>query len=373
MNAHTYLVPPARAAVADPQLTRPDWTRSAARDPRLLWLDKNENTDPELALLTARLIGEVAPAFGPTYPECPPFYNKLADYLDVASGNLLLTAGSDGAIRTVFEAFINPGDVVIHTAPTFAMYSVYCRMYGAVTIALAYEPSDKGPSLPVKNVVKAIADASPKLVCLPNPDSPTGTVFNPDELRHIIEVAGDVGSLILIDEAYHPFYEYTALPWINEYPHLVIARTFAKAWGLAGLRIGYAAACHDLTRVLHKVRPMYEVNTLSVAVMDRMIDYSEEMMASVRRLNEGRDVFSQAMTELNLRTLPANGNFLHVQFGARAEAVHAALSDLVLYRQDSNDACLKGFSRFSATTTTLFQPIIDKIRQVFAGELPEKL
>src|SRR5438128_5186682 len=145
MKAYKYKPPAARSSVIDPALTRPDWTRGTRRDPQLLWLDKNENTDPELAAVTARIIAEVAPSFGPTYPECPPFYAKLADYLEVAAENLLLTAGSDGAIRIVFEAFINPGDVVIHTMPTFAMYSVYCRMYGAKTVTLDYHPSAQGP------------------------------------------------------------------------------------------------------------------------------------------------------------------------------------------------------------------------------------
>src|ERR1043166_6444431 len=366
MKIDVYTTPSPRPSIADPELTRPDWTRSTGRDPRLLWLDKNENTDPELAALTARVIAEVAPAFGPKYPEFFSFYQKLADYLGIQASNLLLTAGSDGAIRSVFEAFINPGDVVIYTAPTFAMYSVYSRMFGATTVPLEYQPSDHGPILSLDTLTSAIKSARPKLVCLPNPDSPTGTVFDPDELRRIIDAAGKAGSLILVDEAYYPFYDYTALTWIDEYPHLVIARTFAKAWGLAGLRLGYAASCPELAVLLHKVRSMYEVNTLSVAVMDRMIGHSDAMLASVRRLNAGRDRFIDAMNELELRTLPTNASFLHVAFGPRAEAVHSALSNLVLYRKDSHDACLKGFSRFSATTLQLFQPVIESIRQVFS-------
>lgn len=357
----THTVPPARKAVIDQRLMRPDWTAGVARDPRLLWLDKNENTDPHLGAIVQRVVAEVDPMALSTYPECTPLYRKLADYLGASPEKLLLAAGSDGVIRSVFEAFVNPGDVVMHTVPTFAMYSVYARMYGAQTVSLEYHGGDAGPSLPTDAVVSAITDTRPKVVCLPNPDSPTGTVFPPEDLRRIIETAGRVGALILIDEAYYPFYDRTVLAWLDEFPNLVIARTFAKAWGLAGLRIGYAVSSPEVARLLHKVRPMYEVNTLAVVATERMLDYHGEMLASVKRLNAGRDAFVSAMKRLDLQTLRTEGNFLHVAFGPAARDVHLALEGLVLYRKDSSEPCLRGFSRFTATTEERFQPVIKRI------------
>jgi len=368
MNKYNYLVPPARIPVTDRLLTRPDWTAGVPRNPRLLWLDKNENADPELARLTARLVSEIDPVTIYTYPECTPLYWKLAEYLKVKSRNLLMTAGSDGAIRSVYEAFIDPGDTIIHTVPTFAMYGVYSKMYGANVVPLSYRASDNGPLLEVREVIDTIIQTRPKLVCLPNPDSPTGTIFDPIEMCKIIEAAGESGSLILIDEAYHPFYEQTVLPWIDKYDHLVLARTFAKAWGISGLRIGYAAACPDIAYLLHKVRPMYEVNTLAVAVAEKLLDHTDEVMASVRRLNSGRDAFIREMQALGLRTLVTHGNFLHVEFGRHAEAVHQALAKIVLYRLDGGDPCLKGFSRFSATTKERFKPVIETIQNVISGK-----
>lgn len=363
-----YRVPPPRVPVGEPGLIRPDWTGGVSRDPRLLWADRNENTDPELAAVVAKILSEVDYATVLCYPACGPLYRKLAAYLGVRPDQLLLAAGSDGVIRAVFEAFINPGDLVVYTQPTFGMYAVYVRMFGAQAVALEYRPSNRGPVLPVDSVVKTIAEVRPKLVCLPNPDSPTGTAFSTDALRWIIEAAGDVGALILCDEAYYPFYDYSALSCLQDYPHLVISRTFAKAWGLAGLRIGYAIANVQVTALLHKVRPMYEVNAVAVAVAERMLDVSHEMLLSVQRLNAGRDGFLSAMDALGLHTLHSNGNFLHVRFGSRAPAVHSALRDLVLYREDSTDECIKGFSRFSAMTVERFQPVINRVRQVYASD-----
>jgi histidinol-phosphate aminotransferase len=245
------------------------------------------------------------------------------------------------------------------------MYSVYSKMYGARVMPLNYRSTDEGPILPIEEVIDTISQTRPKLVCLPNPDSPTGTVFNPGDMRRIIEVAGQSGALILIDEAYYPFYDQTVVPWIEEYDHLVVTRTFAKAWGVSGLRIGYAVSCPEIARLLHKVRPMYEVNTLAVAMVEKLLDHEDMMIASVRRLNAGRDKFLERMSALKLRTVITHGNFLHVEFGKYTEAVHKKLRNIVLYRLDGGEP-LKGYSRFSATTEECFEPVIKAIEEAIA-------
>lgn len=357
-------LPTPRAVVADAGLTRPDWTKPQPREAGRLWLDKNENTDPELSRIVASVMSSLPAEAYYTYPDSAALYAKLAHHVGVSPENLLLAAGSDGVIRAVFEAYVEPGDTVLHTVPTFAMYSVYCRMYGARPVGLGYQPSEKGPCLDASRVVAAIESERPKVVCLPNPDSPTGTVFAEADLRAIVVAAGAVGALILIDEAYYPFLATTVVPWIADHPHLVVARSTGKAWGCAGLRIGYAVASPEVAIMLHKVRPMYEVNTVAVHAFGRMLDHADAMFASVARLQAGKQAFLDAMRAQGFRTLNGEGNFMHVAFDDKAVAVHAALADLVYYRKDFAEPCLKGFSRFSATTPELFAPVIARIRGV---------
>ncbi|MBI2236380.1 MAG: aminotransferase class I/II-fold pyridoxal phosphate-dependent enzyme [Magnetospirillum sp.] len=355
--------PPPRKPVANPALSRPDWTKAQPRDPAMLWLDKNENTDPALSAVVAGVMrGLPAEAYF-TYPDSAALYTKLAGWVGCAANNLLLAAGSDGVIRSVFEAYVAEGDTVLHTVPTFAMYPVYCRIFGARAVGMGYQPSPAGPRLDAETVIAAIKAERPKLVCLPNPDSPTGTVFAPEALEAIAAAAGAAGALILIDEAYHPFHPDTVAPWIERHPHLVVARSTGKAWGMAGLRIGYAIASPEVAVMLHKVRPMYEVNTVAVHAFDRMLDHSDAMQASVGRLMEGKALFLGAMIAMGFKTLSGRGNFLHVAFGERAPRVHAGLADLVYYRPDFAEPCLKGFSRFSATTPELFAPVIQRIKE----------
>lgn len=353
-----------RFPLRNSDLTRPDWTKNTTRSHELLWLDKNENNDPILAQFIAKKFSEIPQKALSTYPECAQLYYQLAAHLHVDPNQLLLTHGSDGSIRSVFEAFINPGDKVMYVKPTFAMYPIYVLMYGACPIILEYYPSNQGPLLEVMRFVEAILYQRPKLICLPNPGSPTGTVFQPAELKILIETAAKVGSLILIDEAYYPFYPNSILPELDQYENLIIARTFAKAWGLAGFRIGYAVTTPTIALFLHKVRSMYEVNTLAVAMVEIMLNHYDHILTSVARLESGKNYCLKALENLGFRTLHGFGNFFHVAFEHHAKDIHQALANIVLYRKDFNDACLSGFSRFSSTTQSLFEPIIKVIEQV---------
>jgi histidinol-phosphate aminotransferase len=280
---------------------------------------------------------------------------------------LLLTPGSDGAIRLTFEAVIEPSDEVIHTIPTFAMYPVYCQMFGARVRAIEYAPSDHGPLLSTAAILDAVRVRSPKLLCLPNPDSPTGTTVAPEALREILSACEAAGTLLLVDEAYHPFHEPSVASWTQTSPNLVVARTFAKAWGVAGLRIGYAVAHPRTIDLLHKLRPMYETSTLAIEFMCRMLDHTAEMMQSVAAINEGKLVFETRMQTLGFSVLRTGGNFTHVAFGAQGPAIHASLSGKVLYRAAFDHACLAGYSRFSAAPPAIMSQVADLIERA-AGD-----
>ena len=354
---------PARRQSLAASITRPSREKSENREDDILWLDKNENMDPQYLQFIQKLIQDLPgkALFG--YPDCHALYLKLSQHLNLPINELFIAAGSDGVIRSVYDVFVSPGDTVIYTDPTFAMYELYAQMYGARALPLHYQPSPDGPVLTVENIINAIESAKPKLVCLPNPNSPSGTIFYPDELQYIIKVACNAGAIILIDEAYFPFYPETVICLVNEFPNLIVARSFSKAWGCAGIRMGYGVARKQIIQELHKTRPMYEAGALSFTIAERLLNYPEEMRNSVQRLNEGKNYFIAQMQKLGFHTFPTQGNFLHVAFGEHAADIHAVLKDVVLYRQNFNHPSLAGFSRFSATTQERFAPVINKIKE----------
>ena len=180
----------------------------------------------------------------------------------------------------------------------------------------------------------------------------------------LLDVAKNYGSVVLIDEAYHPFYKETVVGLIGSYPNLIIARTFAKAWGLAGLRVGYAVSNQEIIKYLHKIRPMYEVNTIAVSALTKILTNSAPMYASVDRLKEGKSYFLSEMQGMGFDIISNEGNFLHVKFGVYSTKIHEGLRNTVLYREDFSMQCLAGYSRFSATTIELFKPIVEKIKMI---------
>jgi histidinol-phosphate aminotransferase len=353
-----------RKDISSKSLSRPNWINQDHRSHHKIWLDKNECADPEMNKIVIQSLSKITPESVFSYPELDTLYGKIAKFSNVLPENILLTAGSDGAIRACFESCIQPGDSIIASQPTFAMYEVYSKVYGAKVTWLDYEKSDNGPLLEVDRVVNAIKKIRPKMVCLPNPDSPTGTVFSNLDLRKIVDTASDVGALMLIDEAYHPLYKETSVPWIHECNHLVVVRSFSKAWSAAGLRVGYAIANKELTAMLHKQRPMYEIGNVSAKAIEILLDHEKDMLQSVVKINAGKNYFQDAMKGLGLSTYESHGNFLHVRFGRYAYEIHKILENKVYYRKDFNEPCLQGYSRFSSTTIDRFKPIVKFITDV---------
>jgi histidinol-phosphate aminotransferase len=359
--------------VSNSKLVRPDWTSGPVRDPQKLWLDKNENRDPEYLKIVKRVFRDTIQTSTHSYPDFAPLYHKLAEHTGLEANNLVLTGGSDGAIRAVFEAFVSPGDGVLIFSPTFAMYQVYSLMYGARIIELDYTASADGPILTIERIEEAIAAEKPKLVCIPNPNSPTGTIFQKDEMRSLLQQTGEAGAVALVDEAYHPFYQESCIDWVREFENLIVTRSMSKAWGLAGLKIGYAAACPALAAVLHKVRAMYEISTVAGDVLFRMLDQEDEMLKSVRRLEDGKEYFVSSLNAAGFSTLPTYGNFQHVLFGGLGPKIHEELSELVYYRQNFREPCLEGYSRFTVTTREQFKPVVDKITEIAGRSNPDVL
>ena len=353
-----------RRDILDTKLTRPNWVSQNHRSLDKRWLDKNECADPEMNKIVIQSLSKIPLETVFSYPDLDTLYAKVAKFSDVLPENVLLTSGSDSAIRACFESCIQSGDSIVLSRPTFAMYEVYSKIYGAQVTWLDYEASSNGPLLEAGRIISVINEVKPKMVCLPNPDSPTGTVFTLRDLRKIIEASNNIGSLMLIDEAYHPLYHETVAPWINDYNNLVVVRSFSKAWGAAGLRVGYAMANNELISYLHKQRPMYEIGNVSAKAIEILLNHEKEMKLSVARINAGKSYFQDAMRAMGLDSYESYGNFLHVRFGNYADEIHNALEDKVYYRKDFNEPCLKGYSRFSSTTIKRFKPIIKCITDV---------
>jgi histidinol-phosphate aminotransferase len=302
-------------------------------------LDKNEGICPIPKKILMRILNRVTPDFLSTYPQMCPIYKSLSDHLSVEEEYIFVTAGSDAAIKTVFEIFVDPGDEVIISDPSYAMYEVYAHLFRAYLKKITYNADLK---ISVDNFIKNISEKT-KLIALPNPDSPTGSMVTHEEIDKLVRVANDHGVVVLIDEAYYPFTEFTAIDLVDRYPNLIITRTFSKAFGLASIRLGFIVANPEMITWLRKFKPMYEVNAFAVIFGCEILENYKYVEKAVKRTNEGKIYFQEEMTSLGLRTYPSYTNFVHVNVGEEnvAKLVEKMKSSGILIKGGVNHETLK--------------------------------
>ena len=192
-------------------------------------LDFNENTSGcspavrrALAKLTAKQLA--------MYPEYQKPTERLARHFGVRPEELLLTNGGDDALRVFFDTFVEPNTSILICEPTFPMYRYWAEIAGAQVCVLRYGANME---FPIKEVLGALRK-NPRVLFIANPNNPTGTLIRQKELLRILPSA--TRTVIVMDEAYSEFSDFTALPWIRKYPQLFVARTFSIVAGLAALR-----------------------------------------------------------------------------------------------------------------------------------------
>jgi len=294
------------------------------------------------------------------YPEVEPLYEKLARFLKLTAEHLVVTAGSDFAIKTAFELFVNPGDKVIFLNPTFAMVEVYCNLYNAEKIKIGYD-SNLEPD--INSLMDAIAE-DVALVIIANPNSPTGTYIDNETIEKILKKASASGIPVLIDEAYYGFCPYTAMDLLASYDNLIITRTFSKTAGLAGLRIGYIVAQPALAKLLYKFRPMYEVNSIAVLFVSELLDNWRIVDEYIEATDKGKKYLISGLNKLFFKTIDTFANFIHADFGISREMVLSGfLRDGILVRGSLPVKGFEEYTRISAGNVDEMEKLIKSIHK----------
>lgn len=289
-------------------------------------LDKNEYTLPLRADILEQIRNSVTPEFLSCYPPVYRMYEALCAFHSLPKESFLVTAGSDGAIRAAYDAFVEKGARVINIQPNFAMYDVYTKIKRAQPLDIWYHPETL--ALDINEVIGSLTRKT-SLIVLSNPNSPTGVEISPAEIRLLLESAADNGTRVLIDEAYYPFSPLTSLPFLDEFGNVIILRTFSKAFGLASLRAGYAVSDPDTIEAMAKFRPMYEINSLAVLCATLLLERYDVIGDAVQRCLAIKERFCRNVQTLGLPVIQSRTNFVNIVVGK------GHISDLVeLYREN---------------------------------------
>jgi histidinol-phosphate aminotransferase len=272
--------------------------------PQMVRLDRNERIEPYPPEVVTEILSRLGGPQLSRYPDSSALYRTLADVTSLPPDRLLLVPGSDAAFRSLAHALIEPGDRVAMIDPSYQMYPIYVRMFGGIPV-----PVSVGDDLTVDPAALAKATTTSKMLWLANPNQPSGTLVPIDRVRLLARAAADTSTLVVVDEAYYPFSGATILDEVIAHDNLVVVRSFSKAYGLAGVRLGFVAGPPTIVGALFKVRASFDINALAIAAAEWTLDHPEAIAAYVRETHASAALLRDLAARRGLFAPPSAANF----------------------------------------------------------------
>jgi histidinol-phosphate aminotransferase len=314
-------------------------------------LDMNENTSGASPAVARAVRRSAQGKHLAAYPEYQAARAAIARHFGVSGGQLLLTNGIDDAIKLICDTFVNPGDVLLLPAPTFSMYRFFHQVAGGRIVELGYDWNFRLPLGRLLDALRPRRGPHPRWLALANPNNPTGAVIPQAELKVILRSAH--GTLVLVDEAYFDYSGETVLPWIRRYPNLVVARTFSKAYGMAGMRLGMMFAGPELTGWMRRAQPVFPVNSLALVAALEAIRHPEAVRRHAQQVIRSRDWLCRRLDGLGVPYAPSATNFVFASFGENAPEIARRLQKQgILIRHWSHDPHLRRCLRITIGTAS---------------------
>lgn len=327
-----------------------------------LRFDFNENTKGCSARVLERLqrlgVEELA-----KYPEREPAEGRLAAFLKVGAGELLLTNGVDEAIHLLCQTYLGPGDEALIVVPTYSMYRIYAMAAGAEVITV---PADPEFQLPTQSLIRCIT-ARTRLIAIANPNNPTGAVASRQDLLAIARSAPNAA--VLVDEAYFEFYGQTMLESRKESANLFVARTFSKAYGLAGLRLGVLVGNEEQMRAVRRMCSPYNVSATALACLPEAIEDQPYIRQYVEEVLESRARLESSLQACGIQYWPSRANFVLMRVGHSKSDSARFVAEMhrrgILVRDRSSDHGCEGCVRITLGPRAHADRLLSALHEVF--------
>lgn len=265
---------------------------------------------------------------------------KLAERLGKNLDEILLGNGSSELIELVMKAYLEAGETVVSLSPTFSMYEIFTMIHKG---RYADYPLDNMEDLNVDGFISFVKENKAKLVILGNPNNPTGTMI---ARKDILKIVKSVDAMVILDEAYIEFADYPLEDNTGEFKNLVVLRTFSKAIGLAGIRLGYMIAHKENIGYINRVRPPYNVNALTQEMGLKALEKESITIKNIETTKKERKRMKEFLSQNGFKPLPSEANFLF--FKAPKNIFNALCNEDVLIRKFTGD--LEGYYRLTIGT-----------------------
>lgn len=224
----------------------------------------------------------------------------ISDYIGTSPVQICVGNGSDEIMDLACKSTMDPGDSALIPIPTFSQYALCCR---ANAMSVNYvELEDYRWN--TQDLIEGMKNS--KVVFIGRPNNPTGNSIDEEGLKELL----DVGKMVIVDEAYVEFADYTVVDWVQDYDNLLVLRTFSKMFGLAGLRVGYGVCNSELATALERVRPPFSVNRLAQNAAVAALEDEEFLKKTRKAILDGREYLSDELEKLGFEVLSSDANFL---------------------------------------------------------------
>jgi histidinol-phosphate aminotransferase len=265
------------------------------------------------------------------YPDGGGFELKksLSGFHGIDMDRITLGNGSNDVLVLIAEAFLAPGLEAVYSQYSFAVYPIAVQAAGATArVATARPPGDAQALGHDLDAMKSLVGDTTRLVFVANPNNPTGTWLEPGELHRFLS-AMPSHVLTVVDEAYFEYSRSQGLPdasqWLDEFPGLIVSRTFSKAYGLAGIRVGYCLSSPEIADMLNRIRQPFNVNSLAMSGAVAALGDRDFIDQSVQSNAEGLVRLRVGLVELGIECCPSAANFLLADFGKPVGGLNEAL------------------------------------------------
>jgi Histidinol-phosphate/aromatic aminotransferase and cobyric acid decarboxylase len=277
--------------------------------------------------------------------------DSICQTFSYEKSNVILGSGSSELIDLMIKTFVAPKEYVLSTNPTFVMYEYYAKIANAsyITVNESHQTLDE--------LYKMYILKQPKIIIISNPNNPTGTSFKKTELIKLIQL---VNCMIVIDEAYIEYMDNSEslVNDVDTYKNLFVTRSFSKAWGLAGARLGYVVSNEENIRILKIAKTPYSIPTLSAYLGVEALKQKDRVFQRVLDTISIRDNFSIALTQLGIDVFESSANFVYIHFDS-FDLYELLLKRSVLIRTYKN-----GYYRISIGTNDEMQETINHIKEL---------
>lgn len=328
----------------------------------MLRLDMNESVglcSPKIRAALRRLSGEEIAM----YPEKENATVRIARFFGVSAQELVLTAGIDDGLRLIADVFIERGRTVLLVEPTFPMYHFHAEQREARIHSLS---CDDDMRFPLDDVLRALK-RGPEVFFLANPNNPTGALLDKRTIERILDAA--TGTLVVVDEAYFEFSGVTVLPWIRGRKNLVVTRTFSKAAGLAGLRIGCLFAHRDTAKSLKRAQAPFPIGIAPLVAAETALKDAAFTRRAAAEIILGREVLTDGLRKLGVRVFPSAANFVLADLGARGrQVIHGLARRGILIRDQTASIGWPGFARITAGKPAQMRRLLRAIEQLLGRQ-----